>query len=73
MATVEDVSVTAVYGGDTSIATPLRGKLVMEGPLVPILKMEPAAPQHRQNIWLDIPAIFDGWSRRELSGNTKVG
>lgn len=62
MATVEDVSVTVVYGSDTSIAAPLRGKLVMEGPLVPISKMEPAAPQHRQKIWLDIPAKRPVWA-----------
>ena len=59
---IEDVSVTAVYGGDTSVAAPLEGRLVMEGPLVPISKMQPAAPRHRQKIWLDIPARRPVWA-----------
>ena len=62
MAAVEDVSVTAVCGGDTSVAAPLQGKLTINGPLVPIYRMEPAAPRHRQKIWLDIPAKRPVWA-----------
>jgi hypothetical protein len=39
-----------------------NGKLVIEGSLVPVSMMEPAATRHRQKIWLDIPARRPVWA-----------